>query len=382
MLDGLYSALGSVLAFFFDVIPNYGIAIILLTIFVRVILLPLTIKQTKSMQKMQKIGPEMKALQAKHKGDKAKLNEEMMKLYKEHQVNPLGGCLPLLMQFPVFIALFRVLNTCGAAVAKGKACAANQIGTKYLPASSALLAAIHAQNGATTFLGMSMAATPRDVLKTGIVPALPYVGLLAAMGLTTWYQTKQASAAQPPGAGASQMAIMGKIMPVMLMFFSFGFPAGVSIYWVVSNVWTIGQQRVLLGKLPKAADPGPPPKGGGGGGGSRPPKGGGPKGDDARDARPAKGKALAAEGDGSQKAPAGKGGGGAEAKAGAGDANPKPAVAKPKPAVAKPKAGGNGNKPTGGQARDNGGGAPRSSGSQQRSGQRPPGGQARKKKRR
>ncbi|MGH2688491.1 MAG: YidC/Oxa1 family membrane protein insertase, partial [Actinomycetota bacterium] len=230
MLDGLYSALGAVLSFFYDLIPNYGIAIILLTIFVRVILLPLTIKQTKSMQKMQKIGPEMKALQAKHKGDKAKLNEEMMKLYKEHQVNPLGGCLPLLMQFPVFIALFRVLNTCGVAVAKGKACAANQIGTRYLPANSALLAAIHAQNAATTFLGLSMAATPRDVLKTGIVPSIPYFGLLAAMGLTTWYQTRQAAAAQPPGAGANQMAIMGKIMPVMLMFFSFGFPAGVSLY--------------------------------------------------------------------------------------------------------------------------------------------------------
>ncbi|MGH2722465.1 MAG: YidC/Oxa1 family membrane protein insertase [Actinomycetota bacterium] len=376
MLESLYSALGAVLSFFFDVIPNYGIAIILLTIFVRVILLPLTIKQTKSMQKMQKIGPEMKALQAKHKGDKAKLNEEMMKLYKEHQVNPLGGCLPLLMQFPVFIALFRVLNTCGVAVAKGKVCAANQIGTKYLPANSALLAAIHAQNGATTFLGMSMAATPRDILKTGIVPALPYIGLLAAMGLTTWYQTKQASAAQPPGAGASQMAIMGKIMPVMLMFFSFGFPAGVSIYWVVSNIWTIGQQRVLLGKLPKAEEPGPPPKGGGGGGGPRPPKGGGPKGEDAIEARPAKAKASAAEGGRGQKAAAGKGGGGGGAKAGTGNGNPKPADSKPK-------GGGNGNKPAGGgQARDNGGGAPKGGSSQQRSGQQRPGGQPRKKKRR
>ena len=378
MLDGLYSALGSVLSFFFDVIPNYGVAIILLTIFVRVILLPLTIKQTKSMQKMQKIGPEMKALQAKHKGDKQKLNEEMMKLYKEHQVNPLGGCLPLLMQFPVFIALFRVLNTCGVAVAKGKACAANQIGTKYLPANSALLAAIHAQNGATTFLGMSMAATPRDVLRSGILPALPYLGLLAAMGLTTWYQTRQAAAAQPPGAGASQMAIMGKIMPVLLMFFSFGFPAGVSIYWVVSNIWTIGQQRVLLGKLPKAVDPGPPPKGGGGGG-SRPPKGGGPKVEDTPDARPAKGKALAAEGGRSQKTPSGKGG-----AAAGGSPNAKArADGKPKPAGAKAKAGGNGNKPApAGQARDNGGGTSKTGGSQQRSGQRPPGGQARKKKRR
>jgi YidC/Oxa1 family membrane protein insertase len=372
VLDGLYSALGHVLSFFYDLIPNYGVAIILLTIFVRIILLPLTIKQTKSMQKMQRIGPEMKALQAKHKGDKQKLNEEMMKLYKEHQVNPLGGCLPLLMQFPVFIALFRVLNTCGVHVGKGKPCPANQIGTKYLPPNSGLLAAIHAQNATTMFLGMSMAATPRDVLKTGgPVAAIPYLLLLAAMGVTTWYQTKQSAAAQPPGAAASQMAIMGKIMPLMLMFFSFQFPAGVSIYWVVSNLWTIGQQRVLLGKLPKSSPLAAPPKGGGGGG-SRPPKGG-PKGDDdtRESARPAKGKASAAtDGRAEKTAPAGKGSSG-------GGGTPK--------AEAKPKPDGNGNKPAAqGRARDNGGGAAKTGNQQQRSGggQRPPGGQARKKKRR
>lgn len=312
MFDALFELLGHVLSFFYDLIPNYGVAIILLTIFVRVVLLPLTIKQTKSMQAMQKIQPQMKELQAKHKGDKQRLNEEMMKLYKTHQVNPLGGCLPLVLQFPVFIALFQVLNACGLKVAKGKPCPASAIGTKYLPASSAILTAI--QTGNTGFLGMSMAASPAQVVsQSGPVAAIPYFLLLAMMGLTTWYQTKQAAGAQPPGAANTQMAIIGKVMPVMLMLFSYRFPAGVSIYWVVSNLWTIGQQRVLLG--PTRTQPGtaPPPKRGAGGpkgdGGPKPPKGAarGPRSDGA----PRAGGAKTERSKGVPAAPGGRGSKGA-----------------------------------------------------------------------
>jgi YidC/Oxa1 family membrane protein insertase len=113
--DSLLNGLGSILAFLYDVVPSYGVAIILLTVLVRLVLIPLTLKQTRSMHAMQRIQPQIKELQRKHKGNRQKLNEEMMKLYKEHQVNPLGGCLPLLLQLPVFIALFSVLrSTIGA----------------------------------------------------------------------------------------------------------------------------------------------------------------------------------------------------------------------------------------------------------------------------
>ena len=111
----LLKGFGWALSGLYSFIPVYGIAIILLTILVRVILLPLTLKQTRSMQEMQKIQPHVKELQRKYKGNRAKLNEELQKLYKEHQVNPLGGCLPLLLQIPVFIALYAVLRaTVGA----------------------------------------------------------------------------------------------------------------------------------------------------------------------------------------------------------------------------------------------------------------------------
>ena len=102
--------LGAVLDGIYSVVPSYALAIIILTLLIRVILIPLTVKQIRSMSAMQRIQPEMKKLQQKYKGDRQKLNEELMKLYREHGVNPLGGCFPLLMQAPVFIALYSVLR--------------------------------------------------------------------------------------------------------------------------------------------------------------------------------------------------------------------------------------------------------------------------------
>ena len=251
----LLDFLGRGLSFFYDLIPNYGVAIILLTAAVRLVMLPLTIKQTRSMQEMQKLQPQIKALQTKYKGgDRQKLNEEMMKLYKEHKVNPLGGCLPLVLQLPVFLALYRVFAGCGKTIRK--ACAPGYVGVKYLPANSALARAIRI--GKAGFLGMNLGISPvaaqHDV---GLAHALPYYLLVFAMVATTWYQQKQISAVST-GQQAQQMQMMGKIMPLVLGVFSLQLPAGVSIYWVASNLWTIGQQRFILGKtMVGAPQPGP-----------------------------------------------------------------------------------------------------------------------------
>jgi len=112
--QSLLGGLGSILAFLYDIVPSYGVAIVLLTLLVRFVLLPLTIKQTRSMQAMGQLQPKLKEIQRKHKGNKQKISEETMKLYKEHRVNPLGGCLPLLLQLPIFFALFSVLRTATA----------------------------------------------------------------------------------------------------------------------------------------------------------------------------------------------------------------------------------------------------------------------------
>jgi YidC/Oxa1 family membrane protein insertase len=256
----LLAFLGRGLSFFYDLIPSYGLAIILLTVAVRLVMLPLTIKQTRSMQEMQKLQPEVKRLQAKYKGgDRQKMNEEMMKLYKEHKVNPLGGCLPLLLQLPIFLALYRVFAGCGAhLLPKGKACPTAMVGTKYLPGGSALTKAINA--GKAGFLGMNLGLAPMAALRAAgsfpgsIVHVLPYFLLILLMVFTTWYQQKQIQAVST-GQQAQQMQMMGKIMPLLLGVFSLNLPAGVSIYWVASNIWTIAQQRFILGKTAMATSP-------------------------------------------------------------------------------------------------------------------------------
>ncbi len=121
IFEPLYTLMGTLIAFFYSVIPNYAIAIALLTVAVMIVTAPLTVKSTKSMVAMQRLSPELKKIQQKYKGDRVTLNEEMMKLYKEHGVSPAGGCLPMFAQFPVFIILYGVIKGLANTVtAKGK----------------------------------------------------------------------------------------------------------------------------------------------------------------------------------------------------------------------------------------------------------------------
>ncbi|HET6770293.1 MAG TPA: YidC/Oxa1 family membrane protein insertase [Actinomycetota bacterium] len=246
--------LGSILSFFFDVIPSYGIAIILLTITVRVALLPLAIKQIRSQHAMQRLQPHLKALEQKFKGNRQRLNEEKMKLMREHQVNPLGGCLPLLLQVPIFIALYQVLTAGG--------------GTRYLPEGSALVRAIESQSA--SFLGMNLACNPNsagrgivevrgDTLDcgSGIAAAIPFFVMVALMVFTTYYQQRQMQLAS--GQQQAQMQMLLRIMPLFLGFISLSIPAGVLVYWVTTNAWQIGQQHVMLRAKARAEVEGSPP---------------------------------------------------------------------------------------------------------------------------
>ena len=246
--------LGSILSFFYDVIPNYGVALILLTITVRIALLPLAIKQIRSQHEMQRIQPLLKALDQKYKGNRQRLNEEKMKLMKEHQVNPLGGCLPLLLQVPIFIALYQVLTAGG--------------GTRYLPEGSALERAIESQNA--SFLGMNLACNPngagRGMIETrgelldcgsGVLAAIPFFVMVGLMVFTTYYQQRQMQAAS--GQQQQQMQMILRIMPLFLGFISLSIPAGVLVYWVTTNGWQIGQQHVMLRAKARAEVEGSPP---------------------------------------------------------------------------------------------------------------------------
>ena len=178
LLDWLYNALGSVMAFFYAIIPSYAFSIIMLTIAVRVLLIPLTNKQVKSQRAMQLLQPELKKLQAKYKGDRQKLNEEMMKLYKEHKANPLAGCLPLLLQMPLFIVLYRLIMSLA------------KVPPRHIPLGSKLHDALIESSGKLQSIGMDLAKKPQTVI--GLL-------LVAAVVATGYYQQKQMTARMPAG---------------------------------------------------------------------------------------------------------------------------------------------------------------------------------------
>jgi YidC/Oxa1 family membrane protein insertase len=277
---GLFEILSGLLTFFYSAIPSYGLAIILLTLTTRIILLPLSIKQTRSMREMQVIQPQVKALQKKHKGDRQKLNEEMMKLYKEHGVNPLGGCLPLVLQMPILIGLFYVIRSplsyLGFSAPENGSLLAdfvpqNVSGILERLQESALATDLHEHAVRVhSFLIVRLECSPVDAISSrtsaltdqacgsGALSAIPYLLLLAFMGFTTWYQQKQMQASRGNDPQAQQLQLMGKIMPAFLIFIGFSFPAGVLIYWFASNVWTIVQQRIILKAAPPILGSGDP----------------------------------------------------------------------------------------------------------------------------
>ena len=174
---------------------NYGVAIILLTVLIKILLLPFNFMQLNSIKKMQEIAPKQQELQKKYKNNPDKLNEELMKLYRENNVNPMGGCLPLLIQFPFIIALFRVFQSYDF--------------------------------GGAGFLWIKDLSMPDT---SYILP------ILAAV--TTYWQSKLST---PAGTENPNAATMNVVMPLMIGWFALKFAAGLALYWVVSNLVQIVQ---------------------------------------------------------------------------------------------------------------------------------------------
>lgn len=232
--NAIVAGLNYLLQAFYNLTGNYGVAIILLTVLVKLVLLPLTIKQTRSMIAMQKIQPEIKKLQEKYKDDKEKLSQEMMKFYKENKVNPLGGCLPLILQLPVFFALFTVLRKYLLTPP------VNIIGNTFqvvqkLPAYA---------NGVPASLGGALNNIPFfksagflwiDNLADSTRIADPYFILIALLALTTWYSQKQVMT-------DPRQKNMMIIMPIITAFIGWSLPAGVVLYWLTTNALQIAQQ--------------------------------------------------------------------------------------------------------------------------------------------
>lgn len=237
----LQQILGASLSFFYSLLPNYGIAIILLTVAVSLLLFPLTLKQTRSMKAMQEIQPEVKKLQKELKGDREELNKQLMDLYKERGVNPAAGCLPLLLQLPIWFALFRVLRVEVNA-------AGDALTSDVIPDGDLAHALI---DGKTGFLSMDLLTSPATAFSEGIVNALPYIILVILVMVTGYYQQWQTTRRRK-GSNQEQtpqqqsMQTVAKIMPLFLGFISWTFPTGLVVYFAASAIFRIGQQSVIL----------------------------------------------------------------------------------------------------------------------------------------
>ena len=194
----LEAGLSWLLKFFYNVSGSYGLAIILLTIAIRLILAPLTLSQSKSMEAMKTLQPKMNALQQKYKDDPEEYQRRVMELYKEHNINPLSGCLPMLIQLPFLWALFAVLRN---------------------------------YDFGTGFLWLTSLSEPDPLY---ILPVLS--------ALTTYIQMMMTS------ADASQKSMM-LIMPIFIGYISISFPAGLVLYWVVSNLFSMGQQYLIARRM-------------------------------------------------------------------------------------------------------------------------------------
>jgi len=268
--QSILNGLGWVLSRLYDFIPNYGVSIIILTLAIRLLLLPLGVKQIRSMQATAVLQPKIKQLQQKYKGDRQAMNAELMKLYQEHGYNPLSGCFPLIAQLPVLIALFAVLQF--------------PKGVTHIPDNSRLRAAILSQH--TTFAGANLLCSAvesgrrvtvsppagvdvKSITKDcghGIPVRIPYYLLSVLMVGATYYQQRQMQKVTPAGTNPQQQRMM-RVMPLLFGFYGFIFPAGLVIYWTTTTLIQIGQQRVLLSRqpdlTPRAPRKEPPSKGDG-----------------------------------------------------------------------------------------------------------------------
>ncbi|MFF4416004.1 membrane protein insertase YidC [Streptosporangium sp. NPDC001559] len=251
-LNWLYTAVAQVITWihqayssFLD--PNSGLTwaltIITLTVLMRLLIFPLFLKQMRSSKKMQELAPKVQEIRKRYKNDKQRMNQEVMALYQGQGANPLGGCLPVVAQFPIFISMFTVLN----AMAHGQL----KFGMTQQLVDSARAAHIFGAPLPATFWSSDaqLAAFGANPIQTKIVLAI----FVAVSSLTTFLTVRQSvtrsMAQMPDNPMAQQQKILMYISPLFAIF-SLNFPLGLILYWVTTNLWTLGQQHWFYSRNP------------------------------------------------------------------------------------------------------------------------------------
>ena len=233
--NALQGLLGGILSFFYDAYPSYGVAIILLTIAVNFLVFPLTLKQVRSTRAMQEIQPEMERIRREYKGDQETINQKVMELYRARGVSPFGCVLPLLVQMPIWFALFRVLR---------------EPTRTGLPEGSKLAEAL--ADNPPLFLSMDLARAPSDIVNAEGVfstTALPYLLVVGIVIGTGFLQQKLLS---PPGKPqssnpqAESVQRITKVLPLVFGAISYVWPSGLNLYFATSNVFRTAQQLLIF----------------------------------------------------------------------------------------------------------------------------------------
>lgn len=269
---GIFDLLATLLATFYSLVPSYALSIALLTLLVMVVVTPLTIRGTKSMIKMQRLQPELKKIQTRFKDDRERMNQELMAFYKANNINPVGGCLPLVVQAPIFLVLYRVVRGLttrvsdagvqlgtttsqlrgGSSTLQAIADTKQKFDPKYISHSSELFKDLAGATQMKSF-GLDLAESASAALRQSIGHALPYLFMIALVAVTSYVQQRQIYARTSKTGQSSQMnpqqQMIMKVMPFMLPVFSFGLPAALVVYFLVSNLWRIGQQAYITRTL-------------------------------------------------------------------------------------------------------------------------------------
>jgi YidC/Oxa1 family membrane protein insertase len=239
----IFHLFGWLMAFFYGLIPNYAVAITLLTIVIMGALTPFTIKSTKSMMAMQKLQPEIKKLQQKYKGPENRqvLNEELMKLYREEGANPVGGCLPVLLQAPFLFILYSVIKGLANKTPLGIA------QPRYIPASSTMYHNLVTSNGQIKAFGMDLNLKPFSS-HGSVAATIPFFVFVAVAVALQYFQMAQMNSrnrktGQPM---PSQQLMMQRFLPIVFAYFYMVIPAAVVLYMIVSTIIRIITQDLMF----------------------------------------------------------------------------------------------------------------------------------------
>jgi YidC/Oxa1 family membrane protein insertase len=246
MIGALFEIVAKPMEWVYGFTSSYILAISFMALIVIIITAPLVLKQTKGMLEMQKLAPEMRRLQNEFRGDRQKLNEEMMKLYQSHKVNPLASCFPILLQLPVFIIMFRILHglTYIPSGAEGFA-------PKYISPSSQMYQDLVGQTKMMSF-GLDLAARPIDQMAEGFGTGWPYALLVIGLGLLYLAQQKMvaARATVSPTMSQTQQKIF-QYLPVVFAIFLIFYLTGLVVYYAAQAIFRIGLQYYITHRFYK-----------------------------------------------------------------------------------------------------------------------------------